>query len=535
MPEASAAIRPPSAIARALVSLVLLLGFYLVVLGVAAALFAAPVVVVLGMLHDGRLDLRAVIVAVMCWIPAGLLATSVFTTRRPPFVPPKRRLGREEAPELFAVIDDLAARAGTAPPGEVYLEPIPNLAVTDAGGLLRSRRVLLIGAPLLRAFTVDELRAVIAHELGHFSGGDTRLTAFTVHTHALFESVVRTVQRDPFREGTRHYAVEGGLALAQAIGQGIVRGYGRLFLRLTMPTSRRQELAADALAARLVGPAATVRALETSAVVAPLYMKYVQAEVGFAVMRGAMPTDLWAGFERLRERVLSRDDGRALVQEERTRETDPYDTHPALADRLRALEGYAQVEAARDEREAIALFADPGAIDAWLVEATRERVLAAVAASGLPPQVVRSLSWSQIPDEAYVPAAREAARRAAERLHPLFPAATTLGAMFAAAWRGLEAGKMVDVAVKLDPAIGRMPRAQAQRAVTRLCGELLATLLQGALLERGASMEDSLGEPSLVLRLGDERVVPEDVLRLLATDLQAGRAEMNRWAQRLEA
>jgi Zn-dependent protease with chaperone function len=487
------------------------------------------------MLRTGRFDIRLLFLLALCWIPAGLLVLSVFKTRRPPFVPPRRRLAREEAPALFAIVHDLAARAGTSPPAEVYLEPLPTLAVTEAGSLFRSRRVMIIGAPLLHLLTVDDLRVGIAHELGHFVGGDTRLTTFAVQTHALFASVVRTMERDPFRVGTQHHAIEGGLAFAQMLGRVLVNGYGRLYLRLTRSMSRRQELAADALSAAIVGNDAARRALEKISVGAPLYGRYLQSDVGFAVTRGAMPMDLSPGFARLRERLLATDAGRSFVAAVRMRATDPYDTHPALADRLRALEPRAGASETRpDERPAVALFADPAALDAWLHEATRERVIAAAAADGRSVGAVRSLPWSSIPGEVYAPAAREAARRAAERLHPLFPEATSLGAMFAAVWRELDRGSMAQVALRLDPGLGQMPRDDGERAATRLCGELLATLMQGALLERGAVMQDSLGEEDLVLRAGEERVAPGELLRLLATDGKAGRAAFESWAARLE-
>lgn len=38
-----------------------------------------------------------------------------------------------------------------------------------------SKRVMGLGLPLLNALTVSELRAVLAHEFGHFVGGDTSL------------------------------------------------------------------------------------------------------------------------------------------------------------------------------------------------------------------------------------------------------------------------------------------------------------------------------------------------------------------------
>ncbi len=204
MRSGARAAAPPSALARAAVAVALLLGFYVVLLAAAAFLFVLPVGWLMLAMRTGNFNVRMLVIIVLCWIPASLLVMSVFSTRRPPFVPPKRRLQREEAPALFAMIDELATTAGTPPPGEVYLEPLPDLSVTEVGSAWRSRRILFLGAPLLHMLTVDDLRVGIAHELGHFAGGDTRLTTIAVQTYALFESVITATERDPFRIGTRH-------------------------------------------------------------------------------------------------------------------------------------------------------------------------------------------------------------------------------------------------------------------------------------------------------------------------------------------
>jgi Zn-dependent protease with chaperone function len=528
-------VRPPSALARASLSLLLLAGFYATILAVAALLFALPVGVFVILMRAGRFDIRLLFLVALCWLPAGLLLASVFTTRRPKFVPPRRRLTEAEAPELFAMVAELEARAGTPGPDAIYLEPVPVLAVAETGGVLRSHRVLILGVPLLHVLTVDELRAAIAHELGHFAGGDTRLTALTLHTHALFASVVRRTERDPFRVGTQHVAIESGFAAAHVLGRALVGAYGRLYFRLTRPIERRQELAADALSAALVTSAVTASALEKAHVATPLYERYLQDDVGFAVLRGAMPTDLREGFLRLRDRFLDTDEGRAFTAHVRTVATDPYDTHPALAERLRALEERADSSGgSADVRSATTLWADPSRLEAWLQEATLERVLAAIAASGRSVGAVRVRPWASIPEDVYAPAAFESARRAAERLHPLFPRAATLGAMFAEVWRGLEAGRVGELAVRVSPALLHVSQSEGERVALRECADLLTTLLQGALLERGATIEDSLGEAGLVMRLGSERVSATEELQRLARDEAGGRAALEGWARRLE-
>jgi Zn-dependent protease with chaperone function len=524
---------PPSALLRAALSLVLLLGFYVVVLGVAAVLFAIPVGYLFVLFHAGRFELRVLVLAAFCWIPAGLLLTSLFSTQRPPLVLPKRRLERAEAPALFALIDDLAARAKTSAPTEVYLDPFPNLAVTEAGSVFRSRRILIVGAPMVSMLTVDELCAVIAHELGHFIGGDTRLTTFAVQTHALFASVFVAVDRNPFHVGTQHYAIEGGFAIAEAIGQALVNAYARVFLVLTRPLERRQELAADALSASLVGRGATMRALDKTAIQGALYMRYLDADVGFAVTRGAMPSDLTEGFASLRASFLETDAGRVFAEKVRTRPTRAFDSHPALAERLRAVALQTESAHKEDSRPATGLFADPAALEGWLTEATREQVIAAAVKSGLTVPTLQSLSWSEIPAVAYTPFAWEAARRASERLYALFPHATTIGAMFVATWEGLEAGRLPELAIRLDPSLGQLHPMEAEPLAKRLALEVLTALMQGALLERGASAEASLGERSLVFRWGEERICPSELMIDLTTGSDESRATLGRWAARL--
>lgn len=525
----ASAYAPPSALFRALVSLLLLAGFYLLIVGAALVLFAIPVFALVVAFH-----VQILLLLVVCWVPAVLLLMSLFTTRRPAFAPPGLRLERSDASALFEMIDELAASAGTAPPTTVFLDVHPNLAVTEVGSVFRSRRVMVLGVPLLYLLTVSELRAGIAHELGHFSGGDTRLTTFSMQTHALFASVLNTVERDAFRVGTQHYAIEWGLSFAQALGEMIVNGYGYFYMRVTRPISRRQELAADALSASLVGGPIAASALEKVAIAAPLYDLYLEREVGHALMQGAMPTDVAAGFERLQRRILAEEAGQELVREIRTRATKPYDTHPALLDRLRALENWPKIAGEVDLRAASVLIDNPARFEAGFVGATRDALLEAIVARGGRVGELRELPWHAIPQEVFAPAVLAAARRAAARLHPLLPNVTTLAGMFAAVWRRLDAGTGLELIKHLEPRLGHLPRRQAEQATFAIGCELVEVLWQGALLERGATAEDSLGEPGLVFRLGEERIATIETIRELVTNNQAAAAILHQWANRFE-
>lgn len=524
------AVSPPSAVLRAALSFGLLLGFYGLLLSVAAVLLVLPIGFMKLM---GRVNLFTVASFLFTWTPALLLIKSTWSTRRPKFVPPPRRLVTADAPALFAMVNELAALARTKPPAEIYLDSLPNLSVLEAGPAFRTRRVMVVGAPVLGFLSVEELRAGIAHELGHFIGGDTRFVTFNVQAHSLFVSVLEAVERDPFRVGTRHYAIEAGLSFARILGSTLVEGYARLFLWLTRSIDRRQELAADALSATLVGASTTARALERFALCGPLYLDYLNDDVREAIRLGAMPTDLVAGFARRCEQALSGEDGRAYTDAVRTRVTDSYDTHPALGERLRALGPLPNAGVEQRGAPASTLFGDARALDAWIVRATRERVTAAITAGNQRVGALRELDWAQIRTEAFAPRAREAARALAAKLHLVFPTVTTLGGMYAAVWRRVADGNALELAGRIEPDVHRVPAEALERVALELALAMVGTLLQGAMLEGGALVEDSLGPSRLVLRVGDERIDPVETLQRFVVDAAAARPVLDRWAEHL--
>src|SRR5258708_16377613 len=94
---------------------------------------------------------------------------------------------------------------------------------------IRSRRVMGLGLPLMEVLRVDQMGAVLAHEFGHYHGGDTMLGPW-----------IQKIRRVSFgRLGA--WAIAGF-----AFRSPSMRGF---FFRITNAISRQQEFAADALAA----------------------------------------------------------------------------------------------------------------------------------------------------------------------------------------------------------------------------------------------------------------------------------------------
>lgn len=86
---------------------------------------------------------------------------------------------REQAAGLLALVDELRRRLDVPPIDEIRLEDAEfNAGVLELGPTCfrwRTRRILFLGVPFLAAVDAAALRAVIAHELGHFSRRHGRL------------------------------------------------------------------------------------------------------------------------------------------------------------------------------------------------------------------------------------------------------------------------------------------------------------------------------------------------------------------------
>ncbi|WUH95256.1 M48 family metallopeptidase [Streptomyces sp. NBC_00433] len=81
-------------------------------------------------------------------------------------------LDRTGAPGLYALLDRIAAEAGTRPVDVVVLDAAVNAGVTEYG--LRRRRLLVLGLPLWHMLGPQQRVALLGHEFGHYANGDQR-------------------------------------------------------------------------------------------------------------------------------------------------------------------------------------------------------------------------------------------------------------------------------------------------------------------------------------------------------------------------
>jgi hypothetical protein len=250
-----------------------------------------------------------------------------------------------------------------------------------------------VGLPLLDTLTIPEFRGVIAHEFGHYHGGDTALGPWIYKTR---ESIGRTV-----RELADHSAV-----LARPF-----IWYGNAFLRITNAISRRQEYAADALAMRIVGVEAMATGMRALHASGSAFDSYWRTELGPALDAGFRPPAV-DGFRRFLVEPAIAQAVDASIQSQLTDATaTPYDTHPSLRERLSALGASALPDPHRTGAPALSLLDNVDAVDAGILDH-----LARVHKKRLTP-----VAWGDVGEQVWIPRWRRLATSKAGRLKGLTP------------------------------------------------------------------------------------------------------------------
>jgi Zn-dependent protease with chaperone function len=473
---------PRSLALRAVFAAIMMVTFYAIA-AVAVAGLVYLGVLLFEMLPDsgGRAALVLIIIGGASFFAAAVVAWSVLP-RIDRFEPPGPEIKKRDCPLLFAELERLGEATGQRLPRHVYLVSDVNAFVTERGGLMGigARRVMGIGLPLFGLLTVSQLRAVVAHELGHFYGGDTKLGPWIYKTRA---AVGRTVvnlasARETTSDSGDLYI--GAINLLFAAIQKPFAWFGNLFLRATQSISRQQEHSADALAARTCGSEPLIEGLKRVSTGAIGYSSYLNNELAPVVDAG-FRTPVIAGFNAFMSDAELRSTLDKILDEElESDEQDPFDSHPPLRERVGALERLGLPAVDRDDRPGIELLGE--------VTELEQKLLSFMTGASLEP-----LSWDQVVEKVYLPAWREGAALAAEAFHGLAVAEVPRDPALLGNCMRLEVGDDVDL---MEPeTIYRWAQHRIGAAITVL------------MIDRGFTAEAAPGCP-VTLRRGDEVVEP---------------------------
>ncbi|MFE2289370.1 M48 family metalloprotease [Streptomyces sp. NPDC059443] len=363
---------------RALRALVLLAGFYLLGLVLIAALtgigFAAWSA---GLRGPGLAKL--VIVSVVLSVP---IVRGMFMLRMPKGDPlPGVPVDERQEPELWRTVREIAEQVGTRAPDEIVLIADVNAAVGEDArllGLLPGTRRLFVGLPLMSGLDEMQLRAVLAHEMGHYANLDTRLTPLirrgrvqllrTVkHFDDRADAAVAKERAKQEKKAQRRIAAGKKAKAVDTSGDGamyramakIYAGYGNFYQRATLAGARRQELAADLASVRVAGRDSAASALREFNALGPAHEFYMDryATLGVDARLMPRPGQVFGGVRRLLDaRAEELDELRTELPQ---KPASPYDSHPALAERVARIEALPDDgRAAQPARPALELLTD---------------------------------------------------------------------------------------------------------------------------------------------------------------------------------
>ncbi|MDQ6958684.1 MAG: protease HtpX [Mariprofundaceae bacterium] len=165
---------------------------------------------------------------------------------------PKERL-------VYETVRELAHRSNLKMPEVwVYLDDSPNAFATGPG---RNRSMVAVSSGLVNSLSDDEVKSVLAHEMGHVANGDmvaTTLLQGLMNTFVYFLAgmIARLVASATSRNGEPNFMIYFAVNIVLQILFSI------LAMIVVMWHSRRREFRADAHSARMYGAEPMIRALQ---------------------------------------------------------------------------------------------------------------------------------------------------------------------------------------------------------------------------------------------------------------------------------
>jgi Zn-dependent protease with chaperone function len=242
--------------------------------------------------------------------------------------PPQGRvLTSAECPELFRLIEEVRVKVQAPSVDSVLLTSDFNAAIVQHprfGIFGGNRNYLMLGLPLMQSLSPEEFQAVIAHEFGHLSGAHGRFGAWIYRLRTGWARLLGALQAHS------HWGA--------ALFTRFFNWYAPLFSAYSFVQARQQEYEADRMSVATVGREATASALLR----VNTHGEFLSETFWPSIFKRADedPAPTMSPFAMLGSSLQQRDPGfapdRALAKALAQR-TGYGDTHPCLADRLKAI------------------------------------------------------------------------------------------------------------------------------------------------------------------------------------------------------
>jgi Zn-dependent protease with chaperone function len=238
-------------------------------------------------------------------------------------------LTRAEAPRLFDLIEELTHALNAPRIHRVLVVNFFNAAVAQVprfGFFGGYRNYLQLGLPAMQATTPAQFRSMLAHELGHLSGNHGRFTGWIYRLRLTWGQLLARL------ESEQHW---GAFLFTK-----FLNWYAPYFQAYSFVLARTHEYEADEAAARLTGAQNTAETLIETRLKAGYLEENYWPEVYRQAESEPRPVPgVYANLPRALGQPFPPDSVARQLYLALAEQTNSDDTHPALADRLRAI-GY---------------------------------------------------------------------------------------------------------------------------------------------------------------------------------------------------
>lgn len=260
--------------------------------------------------------------------PIGWHTFRMFFASHP--APKGRVLTDSEAPRLFSMISGLRTRLQGAPIHHVLITQEFNAAIAQCPrfGLFGGyRNYLILGLPILYALSEEEILAVVAHEYGHLAGNHAKFSGWIYRQRTTFGALYEHAQQRRSKSKVNN------------IFASLLDWFGPYYNAHTFVLSRQNEYEADEIASQIAGSQASASALIRTRLLATwlseIFWPKMYAQAGQNPMPSVMPN---AAMRKLLLITMDEWATKECLSEAWKKESNVYDTHPCLRERVTALD-----------------------------------------------------------------------------------------------------------------------------------------------------------------------------------------------------
>ena len=246
-------------------------------------------------------------------------------------------ISKNEAPELFSIIDDLKKKLNSPNFHHVLITDDFNAAVVQRArlGLLGwYQNYLIIGLPLMQSLTVEQLTAVLAHEFGHLSKNHARTANWIYRQRIRWEQLFILIEQNSSK--------------VDIIFRPFLKRFVPYFATYSFPIARANEYEADKISVNLTSAETVAETLTTVNVIGHYLEEEYWPKIFNQVETLALPklSPYMNYVQQLSDYVLHKETDHWLTYS-LSLCTSFEDTHPSLSDRLNAIDQTAQVKFAQ--------------------------------------------------------------------------------------------------------------------------------------------------------------------------------------------